>query len=141
MDDKKEQSFKDSITIDIIQPNYIHEITSFISARSEWRKVGLLFETISKILLGIGSILSFASGIYTNQNMSFISGSVSTLSLVCFQFATFAFRESKKSTEKLNIILKKLKLDSIPEVLDAEDKTINNVQKQIIPQDTIVENK
>lgn len=111
-------SFKEAITLQIIQPNYIHEITSFIAARSSWRKVGLVFETISKVLLGVGSILSFASGIYVNQNMSFISGTVSTLSLVSFQFSTFSFRESKKSTDKLNILLKNLHIDVIPEVID-----------------------
>lgn len=55
--------------------------------------------------------------IYVNQNMSFIFGTVSTLSLVSDQFLTFSFRESKKSTDKLNILLKNLHIDVIPEVI------------------------
>ena len=66
--------------------------------------------------MGIGSILSFASGVYINTNYSFIAGSISTLSVVCLQFSSFCYRESKKSTDDLNTLLRKLKLDTIPDL-------------------------
>jgi hypothetical protein len=49
--------------------------------------------------------------------MSFIAGSISTISLVCIQFSSFCYHESKKSTDELNIVLEKLKVDTVPEVL------------------------
>ena len=108
--------FKDHITISIIQPNYIDEITTYIHGRSRWRTAGMAFETTSKLLMGGGSVMSFAAGVYLNSNFSFIAGSVSTLSVVCLQFSTFCYRESQKSTDDLNTILQKLKLDTLPEL-------------------------
>jgi len=115
--------FKEHITHDIIQPNYRTEISDFIHSRSWWRKTGMCFETISKLLMGSGSVLSFASGVYQNQNFSFIAGSVSTLSVVCLQFATFCYKESKQSTQELNLLLQKLNLDTIPmdNVINTDD--------------------
>ena len=109
--------FHDKIQMDIIQPNYIDEIESFLSGRKTWRKLGLTFETGSRLFMGIGTVLSFASGVYNNPTISFIAGSISTVSIVCIQFSSFCYHESKKSTEELNILLEKLKFDTIPEVL------------------------
>ena len=109
-------TFKDHITLSIIQPNYIDEITTYIHGRTRWRSAGMVFETISKLLMGTGSVMSFASGVYLNPNFSFIAGSVSTLSVVCLQFSTFCFRESQKSTDDLNLVLQKLNLDTLPEL-------------------------
>lgn len=125
-------AFKDHITIDLIQPSYIHEITTFIHGRHRWRATGMAFETISKILMGGGSVLSFAAGVYQNNNFSFIAGSVSTLSVVCLQFSTFCYRESKKSTDELNVILKKLHLDTMPE-LDQKPISVNTIESNDPP--------
>ena len=111
------QSFKDHITLQIIQPSYVDDVTTFIRGRSWWRTAGMTFETVSKLLMGAGSVLSFASGVYQNTNFSFIAGSISTLSVVSLQFSTFCFRESKKSTEHLNRLLKNLQLDLVPELV------------------------
>ena len=73
-------------------------------------------ETVSKVLMGAGSVLSFASGVYLNANLAFVAGSVSTLSVLCLQFAQFAFKESKKSTQDLNRLLQTLQLDPLPAV-------------------------
>lgn len=108
--------FKDHITLSIIQPNYINEISDFIRGRSWWRTAGMCFETLSKLLMGGGSVLSFASGVYQNTNFSFIAGSVSTLSVVCLQFSTFCYKESKQSTQELNTLLQKLNLETIPDL-------------------------
>lgn len=119
-DEKTEINFKDHITLHLIQPNYVSEIKNSIQGRTWWRSVGMFFESTSKLLLGIGSVLSFASGVYNNQNMSFISGSVTTLSLVCLQYSAFSFRESKEATSELNVLLKKLQLDTIPDTIPNE---------------------
>jgi hypothetical protein len=114
----EEKTFADKIRLDIIQPDYIEEITSYINGRNVWRKVGIFFETTSKLCLGVGSIMSFASGVYSNTSLSFVAGSVSTVSLVCLQFSTYSFTRSKKATEHLNIMLKELKLEALPDLVE-----------------------
>lgn len=125
-------SFTEHINISLLQPNYIDEITIFIKGRSRWRTYGITFETSSKILMGIGSILSFASGVYSNTNYSFIAGSISTLSVVCLQFSSFCYRESKKSTDDLNTLLRKLKLDTIPDLDVPFEEIPQNIRLQSI---------
>ncbi len=128
-------SLNEEIRNNIINPNYIQEIKEFIKSRRGWRKTGITFETLSKILIGVGSILSFSAGIYNSQDLSFYSGSISTMSLVCLQFSSFAFRESKKSTNELNILLKKLGIDEVPEVIEKDSlnsNSINNNEEKII---------
>ena len=46
-----------------------------------------------------------------------MAGTSSTTSLILLQFSNFAYKESKKNTEELNILLKKCKCDIVPEVL------------------------
>ena len=113
-------SLRDTVETTLIQPNYVEEITSFLHGRSSWRKIGMILETCSKIMLSAGSVLSFASSVYTDQRMSFISGTLSTLSLVCLQFSSYSFHESKKSTEHLNVLLKSIEVMPLPEIVDNE---------------------
>jgi hypothetical protein len=115
-------NLRDTIQTTLIQPNYLSEITTFINGRGNWRKMGMIMETSSKIMLGVGSVLSFASSVYSDQRLSFISGSISTLSLVCLQFSVYSFRESKRSTERLNILLTTLKIDPIPDIHDNKEE-------------------
>ncbi len=113
---------KETIQHDIIQPNYIDEINTFIRGRSNWRMIGIFAETLSKLSLGVSAILSFASYAYSDQHLGFYSGSMSTFSLVSFQFATFSFRESKRSTEHLNKLLTRFHIDPVP-LLSMKDTT------------------
>ena len=126
--------FTDQITTSILQPNYINEISEFIKGRTRWRTIGLTFETVSKLLMGAGSILSFASGVYNNTNYSFIAGSISTLSVVSLQFATFCYKESKQSTDDLNTLLRKLQLDTIPDLNVSLNDIDDSKQKEKIIQ-------
>lgn len=109
--------FQENIIKQLIQPNYKNEIETFILGRKNWRTTGLVFETASKICIGVGTVLSFSSGVFGSTTLSFAAGTVSTLSLVCMQFSSFCYHESKKSTEDLNLLLTKLKIDSIPDTM------------------------
>jgi hypothetical protein len=111
-------SLRDTVETTLIQPNYLDEITSFLHGRGRWRTIGMIMETTSKIMLGAGSVLSFASSVYTDQRMSFISGTLSTVSLVCLQFASYSFHESKRSTEHLNVLLQSIEVGPLPEIVD-----------------------
>ena len=108
--------FKTHIVNNIIKPNYINEIHDSTKHRSMWKKRAMRFETCSKMFIGIGSILSFSSGVYGYQTLSFVSGAVSTLSLVLLQYANFSYKESKKATSDLNILLDNIGIKKVPEL-------------------------
>ena len=98
----------------LVEPYYKNIIKNTIDGRLCWRKTGITFETVSKIMVAFGSILSFSAGFYHDETLSFISGSISCLSLAFLQLSSFSYKENKKQSEELNILLKKLKLDTIP---------------------------
>ena len=102
---------------DIITPNIKDEISTFLFLRRKWRHIGICMETASKIMVGASSILAFSTAVYPcNLYLSYFSGSISTLSLVCLQFANYSFRESKLSTDNLNTLLSKVEIQPIPEL-------------------------
>ena len=69
---------------------------------------------VSKIFIGIGSILSFSAGVYDSKELSFISGTISVVSMVLLQYATFSYRESGKSTQELNVLLDSIGIKKLP---------------------------
>ena len=108
--------FKTHIVNNIIKPNYIDEIHDSTENRTMWKKRAMRFETCSKLFIGVGSIMSFASGVYGYQTLSFVSGAVSTISLVFLQYANFSYKESKKATSDLNILLDNIGIKKVPEL-------------------------
>jgi hypothetical protein len=123
-------SFQNKIVHSLIEPNYIEEINSFIKGRKMWRETGLVFETFSKLCMGTGTILSFSSGVYASPTMSFIAGTVSTVSLVCLQFSSFCYYESKRSTEDLNLLLSTLKMDTIPDTIRSDPTVLRQKERE-----------
>lgn len=108
---------QNEIQDEIITPSLKQDISDFLKSRIRWRTMGIIMETTSKIMLGASSILTFTTSIYPcNTYLSFIAGTVSTISLVSLQFANYSFRESKMSTTNLNILLEKLHLEGVPEL-------------------------
>lgn len=108
---------KVKIVKEYVEPAYLYDISSMIKGKRCWKTVGQIFETFSKIFIAISGILSFSSGYFEDKTLSFLAGSVTTISLAMLQFSAFSFKENKKLSDELNIILKKLGLDTIP-VLD-----------------------
>jgi hypothetical protein len=108
--------FKSHIVNTIIKPNYIDEIHDSTENRTMWKKRAMRFETCSKLFIGVGSIMSFASGVYGYQTLSFVSGAISTISLVFLQYANFSYKESKKATSDLNILLDNIGIKKVPEL-------------------------
>lgn len=113
-----------------IEPNYEQTVIESIQLIKYFRRFGIAFETVSKFLVGVGSIVSFAAGIYKSKIMSFVSGTVSVISLVFLQYATFSIKESKRHTAELNVILKNLNLQQIPGVeTGAQDYDKNKINQ------------
>ena len=98
----------------LVEPYYKSTVANTISGKTCWRRTGIIFETVSKVMVALGSIMSFSAGYYHDDTLSFISGSISCLSLACLQFSSFSYKENKKQGDELNILLKKLKLDTVP---------------------------
>lgn len=108
--------FKEHIVNNIIKPGYKKEIEDYSYNRVMWKKRGMKFETTSKIFIGFGSIASFAAGVYGYQTLSFVSGAISTISLVFLQYANFSYKESKKCHVDLNNLLENIGIKKLPEL-------------------------
>jgi hypothetical protein len=98
-------------------------IKTTISGKKMWRTIGISFETASKVMVALGGIFSFSAGVYRSETLSFVSGSISCMSLALLQIASFSYKENKKQGDELNILLKKLKLDTIPSMPRSEDQS------------------
>ena len=111
---KIRDTIKIKIVHDLIEPFYVDDIKAMIRGKKCWKLSGQIFETVSKVLVAVGGIISFSSGYFNDPILSFLAGSISTLSLATLQFSSFAYMENKKQGQDLNVLLKKLNLDVIP---------------------------
>jgi hypothetical protein len=128
MSNKISTKVKEEILIELVEPCYKTDIKELINERKFWRKTGNYFESASKVFIGASSIVSFASGIYNYQLLSFFSGTTGVLSLVCMQFSSYSYNESKERTSKLNKLLDKLKIETVPDI-SAQVLTSSNYQQ------------
>lgn len=115
---------------DLVEPCYYIDVKNLIAECKIWRQIGDIFTTTSKVCVGGTSILSFASGIYKNDTLTFIAGTVSVLSLSCMQFSSYAYSESKERTSKLNKLLKQLGMDAIPDISNHQSFQSRESQQQ-----------
>ena len=104
---------KKDILTNLIEPSYKADIKNNLRLKKFFKRAGLTFETLSKLFVGIASIVSFASGIYKYESLSFLAGSTSVVSLVLLQYSSYSYRESKKITIEINDMLQKLNLETI----------------------------
>lgn len=110
-----------------VEDSYKKDVNEMIMGKTCWRRTGITFETLSKILVATGGVLSFSSGYFNSNILSFVSGSISVVSLALLQFSSFGFKQATKRANDLNILLKKLDLDTIPVINDDPDGlTIGN---------------
>ena len=114
---------RESIVNSLVEPYYKNMVKTTINGKNFWRRLGISLETSSKIMVALGGIFSFSAGFYQDYTLSFVSGSISCMSLALLQIASFSYKENKKQGEELNILLKKLNLDTIPSMVRSEDQT------------------
>ena len=124
-----DDSTRKYIIDELVEPYYKSTVANTISGKTCWRRTGITFETVSKVMVAFGSIMSFSAGYYHDDTLSFVSGSISCLSLACLQFSSFSYKENKKQGDELNILLKKLKLDTVP-ALARDDYMSSRAQAQ-----------
>ena len=99
---------------DVVEPSYMADIRSIIKSKTCCKHIGQGLEATSKVMVAIGSIISFSAGFFNEPILSFVAGAVSTLSLAMLQLASFNYTEHKKQSTELNILLEKLELDTVP---------------------------
>ena len=112
---KISDDIKVKILNELIEPYYISDIDYIIKSKKCWKMTGQIFETTSKVLVAIGSILSFSTAYFDEPLLSFFAGTISTLSLAMLQFSSFSYSETKKQSKELNVLLEKLNLDTVPD--------------------------
>ena len=105
---------KEKILTTLVEPSYYTDVNETIRGRKCWRVSGHVFESFSKILLAVSSVLSFAAGVYDDKILSFVAGTLSTTSLACFQFSLYSMRMHKKNSLELNQLLEKLNIETVP---------------------------
>lgn len=134
---KIRDNVKIKIVHELIEPFYLNDIKSMIRGKKYWKLSGQIFETVSKVLVAIGGIMSFSSGYFNDPLLSFLAGSISTLSLATLQFSSFAYVENKKQGQDLNVLLKKLNLDVIP-VLERRTDSVQPPTERRISENFVV---
>ncbi len=119
------------IVKNIIEPSYRNDINEMINGKKCWRIAGIGFETVSKILVACGGVLSFSSGYFNNTSLSFIAGSVSMISLALLQLSSFSYTQHKKQGDNLNVLLKSLDLHTVPVLQRNADDIYQKVLSQL----------
>lgn len=99
---------------DLVEDAYKRDVRETINNKRYWNITAITFETISKITVAIGGIMSFSSGYFHSNLLSFASGSVSVISLALLQFSVFSYAQYKKRSADLNILLEKIDLQPMP---------------------------
>jgi sensor c-di-GMP phosphodiesterase-like protein len=99
---------------ELINPNLLSECKDLLRSQKLWKNVTNYTETSSHICIVIATILSFASGVYKEEALSFSAGCVSTISLSLLNFSKFANDESKERNKKLNNLLKRINIEPVP---------------------------
>ena len=131
---KVSDDLKILIIKNLIEPSYYSDVVETLHGRKCWRISGHTFESMSKIILAVSGVLSFAAGVYDDKILSFVAGTLSTVSLATFQFSLYAFKQQKKNSIELNMLLSKLDIDTVPvfpartRIMERRVSTINNDQ-------------
>ena len=123
-------NLKNDILVNLVEPQYKNEIIRNLALRKKFKNFALVFESLSKLFVGVTSVMSFASGIYKYEVMSFLAGTSSVVSQVMLQYASFSHREYKKITIELNDMLKKLDIATLNIENGSTTDSLDNVEQQ-----------
>jgi membrane protein DedA with SNARE-associated domain len=121
-------NLKNDVLINLIEPSYKNEIKQILKLRKQFKNYGIFFETVSKMFVGVTSIISFSAGIYKYEILAFLAGSCSVISLVLLQYASFSYRESKKMSIELNNILRKLNIQTLNIENISTSESLDNIE-------------
>lgn len=104
------RDFNEHVIRNILLPYYDTRLKYIMNTQICWSRAGNIAYTTSSFLVGIASVLSFASGTYPSIHMNFIAGSLGLLALVCKEFASYSNTLDHAKLSSVNKLLKQLKI-------------------------------
>lgn len=110
---------------DIINPALLKEVEELCKSREKWKKISNYTETTGNFLILASAIVSFASGIYEENIISFIGGCLAASSISLIKFSIYANNECIERNSSLAKLLKYFNVNPIPEPLPS-NQNINN---------------
>ena len=102
--------FNEHVIRNILLPYYDTRLKYIMNTQICWSRAGNIAYTISSILVGIASVLSFASGTYPSIHLNFIAGSLGLLALICKEFASYSNTLDHAKISSVNKLLNQLKI-------------------------------
>jgi hypothetical protein len=104
------KDFNEHVIRNILLPYYDIRLKYLMNSQICWSRAGNVAYTTSSVLVGIASVLSFASGTYPSIHMNFIAGSLGLLALVCKEFASYSNTLDHAKVTSVNKILRQLQI-------------------------------
>jgi len=104
------------IQSELIEKNYYDDVKYNLDGKSRWKSIGDKLEALAHIIMGLTSILAFATAYFDDVVFSFVAGCTGILALVMLRLSSYAMRESRERTEQVNRILENLGLRKIPDI-------------------------
>jgi hypothetical protein len=104
------RDFNEHVIRNILLPYYDTRIKYIMNRQICWSRTGNIAYTTSSILVGIASVLSFASGSYPNIHLNFIAGSLGLMALICKEFGTYSNTLDHAMVSTVNKLLNQLKI-------------------------------
>jgi len=89
----------------VLQQDYIQEVSDLAKNRYTWRKSSNWTEALSKVLIGTGIIISYCEAYFRTGYLSLIAGGIGTAGIVTREFSLYAQNESKQREISLRVAL------------------------------------
>ena len=102
--------FNRHIIRSVLLPYYDTRLKYIANTQICWSRAGNVAYTTSSILVGMASVLSFASGTYPSIHLNFLAGSLGLLALICKEFASYSNTLDHSKIQSLNKLLKQLNI-------------------------------
>lgn len=100
---------------EIINPDIHQEINSLLKSRNKWKRISNITETLGNIFILSSTMLSFASGVYSdNKSLSFVAGCSNVMSISLLKFSSYSSSESTERSKLLNDLLARCNVMPMP---------------------------
>ena len=103
--------FNEHVVRNILLPYYDTRLKYITNTQICWSRAGNVAYTTSSILVGLASVLSFASGTYPSIHLNFVAGSLGLLALICKEFASYSNTLDHSKIMSINKLLNQLNIN------------------------------
>lgn len=88
----------------VILPDIQKQVELLIKSKNIWQLISTICETLSQIASASATILTFSSAMYDYKLLSFLAGSVNSISLLLLLFSNYANKKSNLALNELEKI-------------------------------------